>query len=108
MQTMATIITQGDSICVFRMQIRYARLVLFGRICVPSINAPVLDITFSSPNAQGWVDEEAEGGNVNPFANLFGGGKKKENKEEGKEEKEAQQRAEGSEKPKKNGFGWPF
>lgn len=57
---------------------------------------------------QGWVDEEAEGGNGNPLANLFGGGKKKENKEEGKEEKEAQQRAEGSEKPKKNGFGWPF
>ncbi len=55
------------------------------------------------------MDEEAESGNGNPFANLFGGGKKKEKKEEeGGGEKEAQERAEGSEKPKKNGFGWPF
>ena len=53
------------------------------------------------------MDEEGDSGNGNPFANLFGGGKKKE-KKEGGEEKEAQQRAEGSEKPKKNVFGWPF
>mmetsp|Transcript_15521 Transcript_15521/g.32809 ORF Transcript_15521/g.32809 Transcript_15521/m.32809 type:complete len:218 (+) Transcript_15521:47-700(+) len=49
---------------------------------------------------QGWVDEEASG---NPFANLFGGGKKKKQAEE----KEVQAKEEEVEKPKKNGF-WPF
>ena len=51
---------------------------------------------------QGWVDEEAEGNknNSNPFANMFGGGKKKV--------APAQEKAtEAEEEPKKNGF-WPF
>ena len=51
---------------------------------------------------QGWVDEENEnesGGN--PFANLFGGGKKKPAVEETKVEETP------VEEPKKNGF-WPF
>jgi hypothetical protein len=51
---------------------------------------------------QGWVDEEAETGG-NPFANFFGGGKKKE-----AEEKEVQAAKEAEvEEPKKKGF-WPF
>jgi len=48
---------------------------------------------------QGWVDEEAETGG-NPFANFFGGGKKKE-----AEEKEVQAAKEAEvEEPKKKGF----
>ena len=51
---------------------------------------------------QGWVDEEAEGNknNGNPFANMFGGGKKNP----APVEKKA---TEAEEEPKKNGF-WPF
>lgn len=51
---------------------------------------------------QGWVDEEAEGNknNSNPFANMFGGGKKKAAPVEEKA-------TEAEDEPKKNGF-WPF
>ncbi|KAL7440580.1 hypothetical protein ACHAXM_008010 [Skeletonema potamos] len=47
---------------------------------------------------QGWVDEDAEENNF--FANLFGGGKKKE-------EKVKEPVVEKTPEPKKNGF-WPF
>ena len=53
---------------------------------------------------QGWVDEEDEG-NSNPFANIFGGGKKaiaEEKKRQAKKEDTPK------EEPKKGGFQWPF
>ncbi len=54
------------------------------------------------------MDEGGNGGDSrNSFANLFGGGKKKEmNMGEGGAVQ--QQLAKEPEKPKKNGFVWPF
>lgn len=56
---------------------------------------------------QGWVDDGERDGKGNPFASIFAGGKTKKN-EEDEEKKKKVQRPKGSEKPKKNGFGWPF
>jgi hypothetical protein len=62
-----------------------------------------------STSAQGWVDEENEGGNGNPFSNLFGGGKKRAKGEEVVKGTGAPKvDDESKEKPKKNGFGLPF
>ena len=49
---------------------------------------------------QGYVDEERD---INPFSNMFGGGKKKKVNEE----KEVQAKEEPAKKPKNNGC-WPF
>jgi len=86
----------AEQVCYINLLANYTSLHLYRKILTANFPRLVL---------KGWVDEEDEGNGGNPFANIFGGGKKaiaEEKKRQAKKEDTPK------EEPKKNGFQWPF